>query len=70
VSTAIKLQEEPMLKKFFSALLDNPFIASIAISDFFVLLFHNPPFIFAFGMFAILIAYCMFLGQKLAVFKI
>jgi len=59
-----------MLKNFFSALLDNPFIASIAISDFFILLFHKPPFIFAIAMFAILIAYCLFLGQKLAIFKI
>ena len=59
-----------MLKKLFSALLDNPFIASIVISDLFILLFHKPPFIFSFGMFAILIAYCLFLGQKLAIFKI
>ena len=59
-----------MLKKFFSALLDNPFIASIVISDLFILLFHNPPFMFSLGMFAILIAYCLFLGQKLALFKI
>ena len=59
-----------MLKKIFSALLDNPFIASIAISDLFILLFHKPPFIFSLGMFAILMAYCMFLGQKLAIFKI
>jgi len=59
-----------MLKKFFSALLDNPFIASIVISDLFILLFHKPPFIFALGMFCILIAYCLFLGQKLALFKV
>ena len=59
-----------MIKKIFGALLDNPFIASIVISDLFILLFHKPPFLFAFVMFAILMAYCMFLGQKLALFKI
>lgn len=59
-----------MLKKIFSAFLDNPFLASIAISDLFILLFHKPPFIFAFVMFGLLIAYCMYLGQKLSLFKI
>ncbi|TXK98754.1 hypothetical protein BMR02_05310 [Methylococcaceae bacterium HT1] len=59
-----------MLKNIFVAFLDNPFIASIVISDLFILLFHKPPFIFSLGMFAILIAYCLFLGQKLAIFKI
>jgi hypothetical protein len=42
----------------------------MVLSDLFILLFHKPPFIFAFCMFAILIAYCLFLGQKLAIFKI
>ncbi len=58
-----------MLKKLFNALLDNPFLASIFISDLFILLFHKPPFLFSLGMFAILIAYCLFLGQKLELFK-
>ncbi|HIG64658.1 MAG TPA: hypothetical protein EYQ43_03640 [Methyloprofundus sp.] len=59
-----------MLKKLLDAFLDNPFIAAMVLSDLFILLFHKPPFIFAFCMFAILIAYCLFLGQKLAIFKI
>lgn len=59
-----------MPKKILDAFLDNPFIAAIVISDLFMLLFHKPPFIFALGMFAILIAYCLYLGQKLAIFKI
>ncbi|WP_428353332.1 hypothetical protein [Methyloprofundus sp.] len=58
-----------MLNKLLNALLDHPFLAAIVISDLFILLFHKPPFIFALGMFAILIAYCLFLGQKLAIFK-
>lgn len=59
-----------MPKKILDVFLDNPFIAAIVISDLFILLFHKPPFIFAFGMFAILIAYCLYLGQRLAIFKI
>lgn len=59
-----------MIKKIFSALLDHPFLTSIFISDLFILLFHKPPILFSLGMFAILIAYCMFLGQKLAIFKV
>ncbi|OQK15914.1 hypothetical protein AU255_17170 [Methyloprofundus sedimenti] len=58
-----------MLKKFFDALLDKPFLSALVLSDLFILLFHKPPFIFALGMFALLIAYCLFLGQKLAIFK-
>ncbi|NOQ64200.1 MAG: hypothetical protein GQ582_06785 [Methyloprofundus sp.] len=59
-----------MIKKIFGALLDNPFIASIAISDLFILLVHTPPIAFSVPMFAVLIAYCMFLGQKLELFKV
>jgi len=59
-----------MIKKIFNAFLDNPFLASIVISDLFILIFHNPPFIFSIAMFAILISYCLFLGQKLALFKV
>lgn len=58
-----------MFKKIANALIDHPFIASIVISDLFILLFHKPPFLFSVVMFGILMAYCMFLGQKLSLFK-
>lgn len=58
-----------MFKNIFNTLLDNPFIASIVIADLLILLFHKPPFFFSLAMFAVLIAYSMFLGQKLSFFK-
>jgi len=59
-----------MLKKLFSALIDHPFISSIMISDLFILIVHRPPFLFSIVMFSGLIAFSMFLGQKLALFKV
>ncbi|BCG63262.1 MAG: hypothetical protein methR_P0958 [Methyloprofundus sp.] len=58
-----------MLKKIFDVLIDRPFLASIFISDLFILLFHKPPFLFSLVMLTALMGYCMFLGQKLSLFK-
>jgi len=61
---------EAMLKKFIDVLLDHPFLASIFIPDLFILLFHKPPVFFSVIMLVPLMAYCMFIGQKLALFKV
>jgi len=58
-----------MLQKLFGTFIDNPFLASLFISDLFILIFHRPPFLFSVVMFAGLMAYCMFIGQKLSLFK-
>jgi len=63
-------QGQAMFKKFADALIDHPFLASLFISDLFILLFHKPPFLFSVVMFSALMAYCMFIGQKLALFKV
>jgi len=59
-----------MFKKLFGALIDHPFLASLFISDLFILLFHRPPVLFSLLMFSGLMAYCMFIGQKLSLFKV
>jgi hypothetical protein len=59
-----------MLKKFLDTLIDHPFLASIFIPDLFILLFHKPPFIFSVVMMGALLGYFMFIGQKLALFKV
>jgi len=61
--------EKAMLKKIFDVFLDHPFLASIFITDLFILLFHKPPFLFSLVMMSALMAYCMFIGQKLSIFK-
>ena len=57
-------------KKILNALLEQPFLASIFVTDFAILLFHRPPFIFSFVMLVSLLAFCMYLGQKLKLFKL
>lgn len=57
-------------KKILSALVDQPFLTSLFVADFLVLLFHKPPFIFSLLMLAGLMAVCMYLGQKLSLFKL
>ena len=59
-----------MFKKILNGLIDHPILASLFISDFGVLLFHRPPFIFSLLMLGALIAMCMYFGQKLALFKV
>jgi hypothetical protein len=58
-----------MLKKFTEILLDHPLLASVFITDLFILLFHRPPFLFSLVMIGALMGYCVFIGQKLALFK-
>ncbi len=58
-----------MFKKIANSLIDHPFLSSIVLSDLFILLVHKPPIIFSVAMFGVLIAYSMFLGQKLSLFK-
>jgi hypothetical protein len=58
-----------MFKKILNGLIDHPILASLFISDFGVLLFHRPPFLFSLLMLGALIAMCMYFGQKLALFN-
>ncbi|MCX7066321.1 MAG: hypothetical protein QX189_09325 [Methylococcales bacterium] len=58
-----------MFKKILNGLIDHPILTSLFISDFGVLLFHRPPFVFSLLMLGALIAMCMYFGQKLALFS-
>ncbi len=58
-----------MFKKIISGLIDHPVLTSIFVTDFFILLFHRPPFLFSLAMLGALMAMCMYFGQKLALFK-
>ena len=58
-----------MFKKIIAELLESPVFTSIFIVDFFILLFHRPPFVFSFIMLGSLVVMCMYFGQKLALFK-
>ncbi|MSP28181.1 MAG: hypothetical protein EXR80_07145 [Methylococcales bacterium] len=58
-----------MFKKILCGLLDHPFLSSLFISDFGLLLFIKPPFIFSLLMLGALMAMCMYFGQKLALFN-
>ena len=59
-----------IIKKFQAALLDQPFLASVFIIDFGILLFHSPPIFFSLIMVGGLVAMSMYFGQKLAFFTI
>lgn len=58
-----------MFKKILNALIDHPILTSIFAADFFILLFHRPPFLFSLAMLTGLMALCLYFGQKLALFK-
>lgn len=58
-----------MYKKYLDGLLNHPLMTSLFVVDFFILLFHRPPFFFSFLMLGGLVAISSFLGQKLAIFK-
>jgi hypothetical protein len=58
-----------MFKKILNAFIDHPILTSAFITDFALLLFVRPPFIFSALMLFALMGMCMFLGQKLALFK-
>lgn len=58
-----------MFKKIINGLIDSPVLTSVFVADFFILLFHRPPFWFSLAMLGGLMAMCMYFGQKLALFK-
>lgn len=58
-----------MFKKFIADLIDRPVLTSLFIVDFFILLFHRPPFFFSIIMLGSLVLMCMYFGQKLSLFK-
>jgi hypothetical protein len=58
-----------MFKKLVSGFIDQPLFASLYLADFFVLLFHRPPFLFSILMVGGLVAMSMYLGQKLELFS-
>jgi hypothetical protein len=58
-----------MFKKFITGLIEQPLLASLFISDFFLLMFIKPPAIFSALMLGGLIVMCLYYGQKLALFK-
>jgi hypothetical protein len=58
-----------MFKKIIADLIERPVLTSIFVTDFFILLFHRPPFIFSIIMLGSLVLMCMYFGQKLALFK-
>lgn len=58
------------IKKFQAALLDQPFLGSIFIVDFAILLLHRPPVLFSLLMVGGLVAMSMYFGQKLAIFNL
>jgi hypothetical protein len=59
-----------IFKKIITALIDQPFLASLFIADFGILLFLSRlDFIFSLLMLVALMTVCMYFGQKLALFK-
>ena len=58
-----------MFKKLLNGFIDQPFFTSLYLSDFFILLFHRPPFLFSIVMVGGLVAMSMYLGQKLELFN-
>ncbi|MFZ2727624.1 MAG: hypothetical protein WAX77_15330 [Methylococcaceae bacterium] len=58
-----------MFKKILNALIDQPLLTSLFVTDFGILLFHRPPFVFSLLMLGALMAMCMYFGQKLSLFK-
>jgi len=58
-----------MCKKIINGFIDYPLITSIFAVDFIILLFLRPPVFFSFIMLGTLAVCCMYLGQKIALFK-
>ncbi len=60
-----------MFNKFINALIDQPFLASIFIADFFMVFFiKSAHWTFSTLMIGALVAISMYYGQKLQLFKI
>jgi hypothetical protein len=58
-----------MFKKIINGFIDHPLLTSLFVTDFGILLFHRPPFLFSLIMLGGLMTMCMYFGQKLALFK-
>lgn len=58
-----------MIKKLLDGFVDRPLFTSLFVTDFFVLLFHRPPFLFSMLMVGALVGMSMYLGQKLEPFN-
>ena len=58
-----------MIKKLLNGFVDRPLFTSLFAADFFVLLFHRPPFLFSMLMIGALVGMSMYLGQKLEPFN-
>lgn len=56
--------------KIIDECLDQPFLTSLFVADFAILLFHRPPFLFSLIMMGALVGMCLFFGQKLALFDL
>lgn len=59
-----------MFKKIISGMIDQPILTSLFLSDFFILLFHRPPFFFSLLMFSALLGMTMYFGQKFSLFNV
>jgi hypothetical protein len=60
-----------MFKKFMNALIDQPLLASLFVSDFFLVFFlKTAHWTFSALMIGSLVAMSMYYGQKLALFQI
>lgn len=59
-----------MFSKIINGFIDQPFLTSLYVADLLILLLHRPPFIFSFLMLGALVGMSMYLGQKLALFKL
>ena len=58
-----------MFKKLLNGFIDQTVFTSLFAADFFILLFHRPPFLFSMLMVGGLVAMSMYLGQKLELFN-
>lgn len=58
-----------MFKQLIDGFVNHPFVTSLFAADFVILLFHRPPFLFSLAMLGGLAFMCMYLGQKIAIFK-
>lgn len=58
-----------MYKKIINGFIDHPIVTSTFLVDFLLLLFMRPPFFFSLLMLGTLVGCCLYLGQKIALFK-
>jgi hypothetical protein len=58
-----------MFKQLVDGFVNHPLVTSLFVADFLILLFHRPPFLFSLIMLGGMVAMCMYLGQKIAIFR-